>query len=234
MDQAQFAQFLKRGGRSEAARRRVLERVAEYERFLLDRRDGTALEQSCAEDLEGFVDWLERDGNTSAKTHLWALRYYYQYTNNEELSALAAALREQRIERKPFELQGFRGIEPEHAQRLTRVGVHSVQQMLQAGRTASARQELAEAAGVPLEAVVELVKLSDLSRIPGIKGIRARLYHDAGVDTVQKLAGWDPQELRAALVDFVERTGFEGIAPLPAEVRFSIRQARELERVVEY
>jgi hypothetical protein len=106
--------------------------------------------------------------------------------------------------------------------------------MLRAGRTPSARQELAEATGVPLEAVVELVKLSDLSRIPGIKGIRAQLYHDAGMDTVQKLAGWDPEALRVALVDFVERTGFEGIAPLPAEVRYSVRQAQALERVVEY
>ena len=234
MDQAQFEQFLKRGGRSESARRRVLERVAEYERFLLDERDGTALEQSRAEDLEEFVDWLERDANNSAKTHLWALRYFYQYTGNEELSALAAALREHRIQRKPFELQGFRGIEPSHVQKLAGSGIRNVRQMLRAGRTPSARQELAEAIGVPLEAVVELVKLSDLGRIPGIKGIRARLYHDAGVDTVQKLADWDPEALRVALVDFVERTGFEGIAPLPAEVRYSVRQAQALERVVEY
>ena len=87
---------------------------------------------------------------------------------------------------------------------------------------------------MPLEAIEELVKLSDLARIPGIKGVRARLYHDAGVDTMEKLAEWEPEALRAMLAEFVERTGFEGIAVLPAEARSAVRQARRLPRVVVY
>lgn len=81
---------------------------------------------------------------------------------------------------------------------------------------------------------MEFVKLSDRSRIPGIKTIRARLYLDTGVDTIEKMPGWNPEELRAMLVEFVERTGFNGRTPLQGEARFSVERARELPKIVEY
>ena len=51
--------------------------------------------------------------------------------------------------------------------------------------------------------------------IPRTAGIRARLYDDAGLSTPEQLAQWDPWDLRGMLAAFVERTGFDGIAPLP-------------------
>jgi hypothetical protein len=36
------------------------------------------------------------------------------------------------------------------------------------------------------------------------------------------------------LIRFVDRTGFDGIAPLPKEVAFSVATARRLPRLVEY
>jgi len=33
---------------------------------------------------------------------------------------------------------------------------------------------------------------------------------------------------------YIERTGFEGIAPLPAEVRSTVANARKLPKIVEY
>ena len=84
------------------------------------------------------------------------------------------------------------------------------------------------------DVILELVKLSDLARIPGVKGVRARLYCDAGVDTMEKMAEWRPEELRQMVDEFVERTGFEGIAPLPAEARFTVAQAKRLPKIVEY
>jgi hypothetical protein len=109
-----------------------------------------------------------------------------------------------------------------------------VKQMLGAGRTPEVRQKLAEETGIPPDAIFELVKLSDLARIPGIKGIHARLYDDAGVDTINKMAKWDPEEMRGMLVGFVERSGFDGIAPLPAEAAFSVARAKESPKIVEY
>jgi hypothetical protein len=89
---------------------------------------------------------------------------------------------------------------------------------------------LAQKTGVSLGSIEELVKLSDLARIPRVKGIRARLYLDAGVDTLDKLAACEPGALRAMLVEFVARSGSEGIAPLPKEAAFTAAQARKLPR----
>jgi hypothetical protein len=77
--------------------------------------------------------------------------------------------------------------------------------------------------------MLELVKLSDLSRLGGLKSVRARLfYYDAGVDTVEKIAQWEPEELRAMLSEFVGESGFDGIAPLPKEVHNAVDKARSL------
>lgn len=208
--------------------------VGEFEAYLQQHRGGKRLGEAEPDDLETFVAWVEREPKSSAKTYLWALGYCFAFIENDDLRELAGLLRAQRIKRTPFPLKDFRGVDPEQAATLTEAGIRNVKQMLKAGRTPDARQKLANETGVPLEAIVELVKLSDLARIPGIKRIRARLYHDAGVDTLEKMAQWDPAELRAMLIEFVERTGFDGIAPLLGEATFSVTRARELPKIVEY
>ena len=82
--------------------------------------------------------------------------------------------------------------------------------------------------------IEELVRLSDLARIPGIKGIRARLYLEAGIGSIEDLAQRDPDELLETTSKFVEETGFEGIPPLPKEVKSGIAKAKRLPLVVEY
>jgi hypothetical protein len=234
MDEEAFRRFLKRGGRSDRAAGRVVRLVREFQAYLGDQADGRGLDEARPEDLERFVAWIERAPKASAKGHLWALRTYFEYTSQEELRRLAGELRQGRITRKPFALKGFRGVNQEVVARLAAVGIGNVAQMLEAGRTAADRQALAEKAGVPLDAVLELVKLSDLARLGAVKSVRARLYHDAGVDTVEKMARWDPEALRAMLIAFVERTGFDGIAPLPKEARNAVAAARRLPKIVEY
>jgi len=106
--------------------------------------------------------------------------------------------------------------------------------MLSEGQTAAGRSSIAKQTGIPYEVVFELVKLSDLARLPGAKGIRARLYYDAGVDCVEKLAVYEPEALLEETAAYVKRTGFEGIAPLPKEVSSTITNARALPNVVEW
>jgi hypothetical protein len=74
-----------------------------------------------------------------------------------------------------------------------------------------------------------------ISRVrAAVKSVRARLYYDAGLDTPDKFTQWEPEALRQMLVEFVERTGFEGIAPLPKELRNAITKARQLPEAVQY
>jgi hypothetical protein len=136
--------------------------------------------------------------------------------------------------RNPFKLKDFMGINVDFITWLEAIGVRNTDQMLYAGRTAEGRAELAKHAGVPLETVVELVKLSDLARLPGVKGIRARLYFDAGADAVEKLADYEPEALLVMTIEFVRLTGFPGVAPLPKEISSTIANARRLPQMVEW
>ena len=234
MDEDGFQKFLKRGGRSASVAQRCVRCVRDFKEYLLKFSGGRGLEEASSEDLESFVKWIERKPKASAKTHLWALKYYFKYVSNEEMRKHAGVLREERIKKKVFGLKEFRDVNPEYVDKLAVVGVRNVEQMLKAGRTEVDRQSLSKKTGVPVQAVLEFVKLSDLARIPGVKGVRGRLYYDAGVDTVEKLAEWDVEKLREMLIEFVEKTGFDGIAPLPKEAEFTVKTAKKLPKIVEY
>ena len=234
MDEADFGEFLRRGGRSSSGVKRCIRLVREFETHLQEHGQGQTIASAGPDDLEGFVSWIERDAKASANTHLWGLRYYYDYSSNEAMCHLAGVLRQQRIKSKAFPLRGFRGVEPEELERLAAAGIHNSDQMLEAGKTPGDRQALAAATGTPPKLILELVKLSDLARIRGVKGTRARLYYDAGIETVEQIAGLEPDQLRATVVESVEQTDFDGVATLPAEARFTVEEARKLPRVVEY
>jgi predicted RecB family nuclease len=135
---------------------------------------------------------------------------------------------------KPFKLGEFMGVNPDQIAKLESLGVKTTGQMLIAGKTPQARADLARQANLPQEVVLELVKLSDLSRLPGVKGIRARLYVDAGVDTVEMLAAYETEALLALTTEFVQKAKFKGIAPLPKEVSSTITNAKKLPKLVEW
>ena len=231
MDEVGFRKFLKRGGRSPTAADRVIEIVKEYAAYLtgIDKD----LDRAAPADLESYITWIESKAKASAKKHLWAIRYYYQFTCAEEMEKHASDLRQARIKRKPFALHEFRGVNQSYVVKLEAAEIKSVEQMLAAGKTPQSRQALADLTGVPAEAILEFVKLSDLARIPGLKSIRSRLYYESGVDTVEKLAGWEHDALLEMLADYVEKSGFDGLAPLPKEVQHAVGTARKLPIIVD-
>lgn len=212
----------------------LVQQCEQYERYLHD-QGGKSIDQASSEKLNTFVQKLEEQGQATKNT-LRALALYYKFKGNKELSSQANALRETRIAavRPGFNLRDFRGLDPEHVSRLESLGIRNTEQMLAAGQTLAEREALARQADLPYQVILEFVKLSDLARIEGVKAIRARLYYDAGLDTVEKLANSDPEQLRPALEQFVRRTNFAGIAPQPKELRFTVQRAQQLDKIVKY
>jgi hypothetical protein len=233
MDEEGFKKFLKRGGRTQRVLIKYVTLAKEFEQYLRKNK-GKELEKAVHEELEDFAASVEENPKMSAKTYLLAIWYYYQFVPNEEMKSAANTLREQRIEPVAFQLKDFKSINPEHVKALAALGINNVNQMIKAGKTHENRKELSKKSGVPIEFILELVKLSDLSRIPGVKGIRGRLYYDAGVDTVEKMAQWEPEELRKMIVEFIDRTGFEGVPVFPKEAQYTIATARNLPKIIEY
>ena len=225
----EFRTFLKRGGRSASAQDRCLRFVAEYEDFLLSL--GSDIGGSGPDELHTFVE----QGSTDwAKTRLWALKYYFEFTDDEALAGLANTLRQSMITRKPFRLDEFVGVDSRVVVGLGGIGVTDSGSLLERGSTSSARRVLAEQSGLELSQVEEMVKLADLARLPGVKAIRARLYLDSGVDTLEDLAGWDPEDLYHFLVGWVEESSFDGVAPTPGEVAGTHGTARRLPKLIEW
>ena len=106
--------------------------------------------------------------------------------------------------------------------------------MLHAGLNKQKRKGLSRNTGIPLEDIFELVKLSDQARIGGHKKVRARLYHEAGLDTIDKMAACDSGEIRKLLADYIQKTGFKGIPPTPGEAQNTVAMAKYLKRLVQY
>lgn len=234
MNEEAFRKFLKQGGRSPSAAKRVIAQVLAYQQYLREQRDRKELDRASPEDLEAFVSHIEEKKRGAAKKYLHSIHYYYEYTSNKEMRNLASKLRKQRITQTPLPLKDFLKINPTHIEKLKAVGIRNAEQMIKAGKTPKKRQELSEKTGIPTEAILELVKLSDLTRIFGVKSIRARLYYDAGAETVEKMAKWNPAKLRTMLTAFVQKTGFNGIAPLPKEAEFTVKEAKRLPKIIEY
>ena len=241
MDERNFHSWLRKNGRTEEVADRVIRLVTEWADFL-NTEYQKQLEAGLPEELDGFVASLEQREpqpkgehyQQRAKSYLWAIRYYYQFTQSQQMEKYASMLRQARIKRSPFKLKEFRGVDSKAVSALEAAGIKNINQMLKRGKTPKMREEIAAATGISTEKILELVKLSDLARIPGVKTIRARLYHDAGVDTVEKMAGWNTDPLYVFMAEFVERTGFDGTAPLRGEVLFTINTAKALPRVVEF
>jgi hypothetical protein len=131
-------------------------------------------------------------------------------------------------------LKDFFGIEKVHIENLRDIGIRNVEQMCAAGATKDARELLADRTGIPLGEILELVKLSDLARIPGVKTIRARLYFEAGIDTVEKIAALEPEVLREQVVAYINQSDFNGVPTFPSEASYTVEKARELPKIIEY
>jgi hypothetical protein len=229
-----FRQYLKGKGKKDHVVEDLIRRCNAFEEFLQKRQE-TSLDDVNKKDMLAFLDEIKSQ-KTDVGNYLRAIGSYCRFTSKSELSALANNLREQRISltRKPFELGKFVGVNKEYMDLLEKEGITNADQMLEKGKTAENRNELSKKTGIPLESILEFVKLSDLSRVEGVKSIRARLYFDAGVDTLDKMAKWDPEELRKMLISYVKRTSFDGIPPLPKEARNTVEVAKRLKRIVEY
>ncbi|MBK5106822.1 MAG: hypothetical protein JJE12_01765 [Anaerolineales bacterium] len=66
-----------------------------------------------------------------------------------------------------------------------------------------------------------------------MKGTRARLYYEAGIDSVEKIASLEPEEFRELVVDYVDQSGFEGVPTLAKEAVYTVEKVRKLPKMVD-
>lgn len=233
MTEEGFKRYLKRRGKKSAVVDRNLNVVNVFSEYLVDKR-GRKLENATSDDIDAFVVALESK-KQSAKGYLYVLMNYFHFIGNEELRHHTAALREERTEktRRIFPIKEFLNVNQDHVEELAAIGIKNVDHMLERGRTKAQRAKLSQRLDIPEEAILELVRLSDITRIGYVKKKLARLYYDAGLDSPAKIAMFEPQQLHAFFVKFVEESGWEGMVPNPKDLASNIKRARKLSEVVE-
>jgi predicted flap endonuclease-1-like 5' DNA nuclease len=130
---------------------------------------------------------------------------------------------------RPFNLEKIPGVDPEYVERLAAVGVKHTKQLFKRAMSLADRAALAEQAGVPDDALLELVKLSDLARIVGVGPVTARLLYDVGVDTPEVFLSHSVDDLLEKL-----RAVEEGASLTTKDIAYCLETAQYLSKAVEY
>ena len=232
MNEKEFIEFLDKKKKSERTINRYTNFVHQYEAYLLENKKGGKIENATKKDLHDFEKWGENN-NLKINQYLQGVKEYYDFISKEELKLEADALVGERY-LSQFRLKDFVGVKQSYVKKLSKEGIVTAKEMLYAGSNKKKRREMALKTGIPPDYILVLVKLSDQARIGGHKKVRARLYHEAGFDTIDKMAACNPEEMRKILVDFIQKMGFKGIPPTPGEAKHTVTMAKYLKRLVQY
>lgn len=134
----------------------------------------------------------------------------------------------------PINLKEIPGVNSAHAERLAALGIKHSRHLFERARTRSDRAEVARQANISDEALLELVKLSDLARAGWVGPIFARLLYEAGADTLAALADQSLGDLYRELLAINERQRLTQASFSIKDVEACIETARQLPHEVEY
>ena len=233
MNEAEFRKYLKRRGKKPSVADRNVSILRDFASYLLEKREKN-LDLVTTGDIDAFV--MEIEGTKrSAKGYLYALMNYFHFVGNEDLLHHTKALRLERTRktRRIFLIREFLGINQDHVKKLAAIGIKNVDQMLKRGKTKKQREQLSRQLGIPEGAILELAKLSDITRLGYVKKKLSRLYYDSGLDSPAKIAAFEPKQLHEFFVKFVEESGWHGMVPNPKDLVSNIKSARKLSKIVE-
>jgi len=229
-----FRNHLRKQGKKDHVIKGLMDSVRLFENYL--NKQTKEIRLTTKEDLFGYAASCESEKKGSARIRIRGVGLYFGYIGNNEMAAAANGIRQAHIskDRSLFKLKDLLWVNQTHISELKIIGVTNISQMIESGKTPDARKKLAKSTGMTTEDILELVRLSNLARISGVKSIRARLYHDAGLDTLDKIALLDPLKLRDVCIRFVEATDFPGIPPTLKEAAYTVSSARTLPRIIEW
>ena len=133
-----------------------------------------------------------------------------------------------------YKIIDVEGIGPVYAEKLQAAGIKDSAQLLEKGKTAKGRKELAEATGISGKLILTWVNHCDLYRINGVGPQFAELLEASGVDTVKEFAHRNAENLVAKMNEVNDQHKRVGRVPTVAEVQRMIDQAKELPGVLTY
>lgn len=227
MDEKLLREYLSNLSIRESRIKRVINTVRKFEKYL-DKSSNT-LDDATADVLEEFL--YDYSIKYTSNYYIEDLRYYYEKKENNVMQGAIEKLRYKYT--PPFNLSNFL-IDEEYSKALNKRGIKTNNQLLNVCKTLKQRAKLSNMTKIPVDEVIRITKLSDLTRIYAVKETRAQLYYDAGIDTVDIIAKLDPTELRDIVLKYARDNNFSGVPTLPKEAEFTVNFARKLYKMVEW
>jgi len=234
MERESFERLLKRSGRKSEVIDKYLHYVQLFKDYLNENKN-KELKKAAPEDLESFLRHFEASEKQSSKTVIYAILLYYKATKNEVMKAKAQELRLLKKSKKsPFSLDKILDIDKRFIKKLSSEGIKTVNDMILVGKSRKNRLDLAEKLEIPYEVILELVKISDLTRVGYVKEKLTRLYYNAGIQTPEMLSQWDAKKLRKHFEAYIKDSNWDGMVPNLSDLVNNIESAKKLPSIIEY
>jgi hypothetical protein len=138
------------------------------------------------------------------------------------------------IHPKPNKIKEFAGIPPDTVSSLEQIGIKNTFQLFDKIKNAKERKELAESTGIADSEILELTKLTDLSRIKWVGVTFARMLYDLGIDTVEKASMADSIDLHKRINQInKEKNIYRGQIGLN-DIKIFVNAAKEVPLEIKY
>ena len=226
MNTENFRAFMNQAKKPTGTINSYIKSVVFYADFLQSQRQIKTPDEAKPMDLREFVSWGVKQGENVYR-HLWGIRMYYEFKQREAMEKTAREWMEY-LQNETRKLGEFPKVDQSSVKKLSAIGITTVNQLLRAGNSQEKLAALSEKSGASQSAILELFKLSNISRIPGLKKIRCRLFYEAGLDTLASIAALQPEEVQKILRAYIEKTGFEASVPVLVEAQVAIAMAKFL------
>lgn len=135
---------------------------------------------------------------------------------------------------KPNKIADFTGISKNTVEKLEKAGIKHTLNLYEKVISRSDRLKFAESVDIDYSDILELTKLTDLSRIKWVGVTFARMLYDIGIDTVEKASQTDPIELHKRINTLnKEKSIYKGQIGLN-DIKIFINAAKEIPLEIEY
>ncbi len=114
------------------------------------------------------------------------------------------------------------------------MGIKDTHRLYDLVRSLEKRNELASNSGISREILLELTKLTDLSRIKWVSHTFARMLYDIGVDTVEEAANANYIDLHQKIVQLNKVKNIYKVQIGLNEMKIFVQAAREVKQEIQY
>jgi len=133
-----------------------------------------------------------------------------------------------------YKIDEIEGIGPAYAEKLSKAGIMTTDDLLDKCCTPAGRESVAESTGMGESTILKWTNMADLMRISGIGPQFSELLKGAGVDTVKELRNRNAENLAAKMEEVNNEKKLARTSPPAATVSKWVDDAKAMDPKITY